>query len=257
MNQPAAAPARVVLACQAMATRFEFVLFGDDEPMLRDAGEAAINDVLDAHNRLTRFERTSIVSAINAHAGHRPVRIDDELFDLLTTAERIRIESNNAFDITLGSSELVLNSARRTVMLPDPAGSIDLGGIGKGHALDLATETLRDAGVQSALLHGGTSTFAAVGHRPGGEPWAVSIAEALEATLANESLSVSNAVDGSSAHREHIVGAASIQAAAVKHASAAEADARSTALVAGSKADIPQHAYQTEHRWHTSKDWDQ
>ncbi|MEL6797866.1 MAG: FAD:protein FMN transferase, partial [Planctomycetota bacterium] len=192
-----------------MATRFEFVLFGGDEPMLRDAGEAAINDVLDAHNRLTRFERTSIVSAINAHAGHRPVRIDDELFGLLTIAERIRIESDNAFDITLGSSELILDSAKRTVMLPDPSGIIDLGGIGKGHALDLATETLRDAGVESGLLHGGTSTFAAIGHRPGGEPWTVSIAEALDATLANDSLSVSNAVDGSSAHREHIVGATS------------------------------------------------
>ena len=38
----------VVVACHAMATRFEFVLCGNDSGFLRDAGEAAIEDVLDA-----------------------------------------------------------------------------------------------------------------------------------------------------------------------------------------------------------------
>ncbi|MEO0632276.1 MAG: FAD:protein FMN transferase [Planctomycetota bacterium] len=245
----------VVVACSAMATRFELVLCGDDPAFLQDAGEAALDDIRDAHDRLSKYERTSVISAINQSAGRSHVRIDDEVFDLLNLAERVRIESDNTFNITLGTSPLSLDPHTRTAFLPDPTGTIDLGGIGKGHALDLAATTLLDAGITSALLHGGTSTITAIGTRPDGKPWTVRIADDFDAHLVDESLSISNAIDGSQHQREHIVGSTNIAAAAVKHASAAEADAWSTAIVAGSWARPPQHARQTKHRWHISKDW--
>ncbi|MEO0632189.1 MAG: FAD:protein FMN transferase, partial [Planctomycetota bacterium] len=177
-----------------MATRFELVLCGNDPVFLNDAGEAALEDICEAHDRLTRFERTSVVSAINQNAGRFPVRVDDELFDLLTLAERVRVESDNAFNITLGSCPLILDALARTAFLQDPAGMLDLGGIGKGHALDLAATTLRDAGIDSALLHGGTSTITAIGSRPDGKPWTVRIADDFYTQLVDESLSISNAI---------------------------------------------------------------
>lgn len=254
-SQVAAQPETVVVACSAMATRFELVLCGDDPAFLHDAGEAALEDIRDAHGRLSKYERTSVISAINQSAGRSPVRIDDELFDLLTLAERVRSESDNTFNITLGTSPLILDARARTAFLDDPAGTIDLGGIGKGHALDGAAATLRHAGIDSALLHGGTSTITAIGTRPDGKPWTVRIAEGFDAHLVDESLSMSKAIDGSQHEREHIVGSSHIHAAAVKHTSAAEADAWSTAIVAGSPAFPLKHARQTKHRWHISKDW--
>ncbi len=52
---------------------------------------------------------------------------------------------------------------------------LDLGAIGKGFAIERAAELLRDAGVTSALLHGGTSTVCAIGHPPDAEFWKVAI----------------------------------------------------------------------------------
>lgn len=245
----------VVVACSAMATRFELVLCGEDAAFLHDAGEAALDDIQDAHARLSRFERTSVVSSINENAGRTPVRIDDELFDLLWLCERVQAESGGAFDITLGHSSVNLDPATRTAMITDADATIDLGGIGKGHALDLAAATLRDAGVTHALLHGGTSTITAIGSAPDGKPWSIRVADGFDVQLTSESLSISNAVDGSAQRREHIVGQQHIQAAAVRHASAAAADAWSTAIVAGSVHRPPQSAHLIDTHWNISEDW--
>lgn len=59
-----------------------------------------------------------------------------------------------------------LDAARRTIRLLRPDVHLDLGGIAKGHALDLAADVLREAGVRAALLHGGTSAIVAIGAPP-------------------------------------------------------------------------------------------
>ena len=52
---------------------------------------------------------------------------------------------------------------------------LDLGAIGKGYAIERAAEVLREAGVTSALLHGGTSSVQALGHPPDAESWKIAI----------------------------------------------------------------------------------
>ncbi len=61
-----------------------------------------------------------------------------------------------------------------------PALTIDLGGIGKGYALDAAAGILKDWGVWNALLHSGTSTVLGIGPGPeglssGGPGWPVGL----------------------------------------------------------------------------------
>jgi thiamine biosynthesis lipoprotein len=53
--------------------------------------------------------------------------------------------------------------------------SIDLGAIGKGYALAQAALVLRELGVESALLHGGTSSVTAIGTPPGEAAWRIAI----------------------------------------------------------------------------------
>ena len=43
------------------------------------------------------------------------------------------------------------------------ADALDLGGVGKGYALDRAAELLAERGVTEAFLHGGSSTVLAIG----------------------------------------------------------------------------------------------
>jgi thiamine biosynthesis lipoprotein len=50
-----------------------------------------------------------------------------------------------------------------------------LGAIGKGYAVERGAELLREAGVTSALFHGGTSTVCAIGQPAEAEAWTVAI----------------------------------------------------------------------------------
>ena len=65
-------------------------------------------------------------------------------------------------DLPLGMSDLELDEEQRTIRFMREGMALDLGGIAKGHALDLAAAILRESGVRSALLHGGTSTIIAI-----------------------------------------------------------------------------------------------
>src|SRR5262249_46400034 len=131
----------------------------------------------------------------------RPVRLDPETFGILRAARRVWEESDGAFDITMaglmrrlglhdgsssaraeetwGMDALVLDEPAHTVAFARAAMSIDLGAIGKGHALDAAAAVVREAGIATALLHGGTSSVVGIGapeDQPGG--WRVALGEA-------------------------------------------------------------------------------
>ena len=92
------------LALQAMGTRFELVLANDrDEHELRSAGESALEVIRDWHDRLSIFDRGSLVSRINREAHEKPVRIDRDMLDLFSACERWRAMTDGAFDIAVGS----------------------------------------------------------------------------------------------------------------------------------------------------------
>lgn len=175
--KPAARPA-LHLALAAMGTRFELVLPRTDRnPVERDllaAGEAALAEIEQAHRRYSMHSRDSIVARINREAPIAPVAVDGEAVALLSLCTRVWQQSDGAFDPTAASPSLAgwsaveLDADRRTVFFHAPDLAIDLGGIAKGFAIDLAAEVLDDAGVRDALLHGGGSSILALG-TPGGE----------------------------------------------------------------------------------------
>jgi FAD:protein FMN transferase len=208
----------LVLARAAMGTRFELVLPGLDEPRERAAGEAALDLVEEWEARLSLFRRDSLVSELNREAGRRAVRVDPQTFELLTACAAVWRESEGAFDAALGSdmaahgfrgdapgprngsrpragfAAVELDPATCRVRFTAPGVQLDLGGIAKGFALDRAAEVLREAGIENALLHGGTSTVVALGAPPGKDGWGVAIgreADAQVVQLRDQALSVS------------------------------------------------------------------
>ena len=73
----------VALACQAMATRFEIVLPGDDAVRLRAAGEEALAEIERLEARLSLYQPASEIARVNARAALGPVRVSPEVFRLL------------------------------------------------------------------------------------------------------------------------------------------------------------------------------
>jgi thiamine biosynthesis lipoprotein len=187
-----------------MATRFEFVLHGERESALRAAGEEAIAEIQRVEGDLSVFRPESQVARLNREASHHAVTVSPELFALLEHASQLSQASHGAFDITVGPllkawgfrqtpghlpsddawaaarecvgfRQILFDPRQLRVKFQRPGVTVDLGAIGKGYALDRAAGLLRDAGVTSALLHGGTSTIVAIGRPPGDEAWKIAI----------------------------------------------------------------------------------
>jgi FAD:protein FMN transferase len=187
-----------------MATRFEIVLHGDDPVALRAAGEEALAEIERIEAQLSLYRNTSEIAHVNARAAREPVRVSPEVFRLLEQAHRLSTETEGAFDVTVaplvrcwgfmggtgqlptpeavaeargkaGMHLLELNGAEFTVRFAREGMMLDLGALGKGYAIERAAEILRENGVPSAILHGGTSTVHAIGRMPHGQAWKIAI----------------------------------------------------------------------------------
>jgi thiamine biosynthesis lipoprotein len=200
---------RVQVARHAMATRFEIVLYGPDPVSLRGAAEEALDEVQRIEGKLSLYRPDSEISRLNARAAHEPVRVSPELFRLLQQARQLYDDTGGAFDVTIGPlmrvwgfigggghpadaaqlakaresvgmNLLELDPDNHTVRFSRLGVTLDLGAIGKGYAIEKASELLREAGVASALVHGGTSTAYAIGSPPDETAWKVAIEKPFE-----------------------------------------------------------------------------
>src|SRR5436853_2102466 len=194
----------VAVARHAMATRFEIVLYGGNEVSLRAAAEEALDEIERLDAQLSLYNPASEISHINARAARGPVRVEPALFRLLQRAQKLCRETRGAFDITVAPLMRCWGFMRGSGQLPEPANvaearanvgmglislneqdftiqfaregvMLDLGSIGKGYALERATDLLKEAGVASGILHGGTSTVCAIGAPPDADAWNVGV----------------------------------------------------------------------------------
>lgn len=228
------------LAVDAMGTRFELVIAGVEcaaratgraratgvAARVRAIGEEALGLVLEWHGRLNRFDPGSLLSHVNARAGKGWVSVDREMIELLTRCARLWRETRGAFDPSVGAAVrgqrlrpgrdrpqrrglagVEIDEARARIRFLEPGIQLDLGAIAKGFVLDLLGETLREARVTSALVHGGTSSVLAIGSAPGGTDWVVAIAGAQgpRVALSDTGMSVSAGRMGETERVAHTV----------------------------------------------------
>jgi len=158
------------VAHEAMGTIFEALIPDADESYALQAAQAVFAEVDRIERLFSRFDPGSEISQINRVAAGETMAIGIE-----TYAETVNRETSGAFDVRFGAAaaspnlDLIRSGSGFAVRVPSGDARIDLGGIGKGYALDRAAILLADWGIGCALIHGGTSTALAVG----GAEWPV------------------------------------------------------------------------------------
>ena len=213
MNRTAATLSLLLLVCAApahadwmerteaiMGTRCYVELWADDPVKGNDAIDAVMAELRRIDNLMSHYKPESQLSQINQYANERPVQVDKELFDLIKLSTHYSQITEGAFDITYASvgylydyprhirpteeqirdklpsvnwRNMLLDEEHHTVRFEHPGMRIDLGGIGKGYAVDHGIDILKARGIDRALVTaGGDSRI--IGDRMG-RPWLVAV----------------------------------------------------------------------------------
>jgi thiamine biosynthesis lipoprotein len=200
---------------------------GPDARALPSVVAAALEELDRVDRLLSHYRPASPLSRLNREAAKGPVAVPAELLDVLSECLRWSRESDGAFDVTVGPlmkawgffrdegrvpgdrelarvleavgyRHVVLDREAGTVSFDRPGVELDLGGIGKGYAVDRVVALLRQRGVASALVNLGGSSVYGLGAPPGETFWEVGIQDptrpgktALTVELRDRALSVS------------------------------------------------------------------
>ena len=197
---------------EAMNTWFEISFSGINESYARSAATEAFVEIDRLENLLSRYREGSDVDILNKRGSLEPVQVTEECWNCILQAMDLEILTEGIFSIAFeafmeGSKEtetleagswLEMDPAAQSILFRYPGTKIDLGGIGKGYALDLVVQHLRDWEITSLLIHSGTSSVVACGNRDGSTGWPVTIGadqfphniQLLDGSLSGSSLAV-------------------------------------------------------------------
>lgn len=175
----------------------------------REAGKKILRRLVQVAHRLegalSHYDSESSVSQLNRRAGQGRVKIDPELFQILSLSVDFASRTQGYFDVTVGPLMDLWAEAEKKGRAPSaadlerivrlvgsrnlklyrtgeaelalPGMRIDLGGIGKGYAVDQMVKIVQEAHVTAALINFGGSSIYGLGSPPGQEGWEIWVKE--------------------------------------------------------------------------------
>ena len=142
--------------------------------------DAAFAKIKELDNLLSDYNPNSEISEINNNAGIKPIKVDPQVIEVLELAKEVASQTNGVFDPTIGAltigvyrfgREANVNPSQdditkakslvnyknliiegNTVYLEKKGMMIDLGGIGKGFAIQKAVGVLKERDVRSGVV---------------------------------------------------------------------------------------------------------
>lgn len=187
-----------------MGTVAEIAVRHPDEVWAQRAMDAAFAELRRVDATMSRFKADSDVGRLNAAAGRQEVPVSEGTAEVLAAGLGWAQVSGGLFDPCLGKmcalwhvgsrsappSDAELAAAGRgshfhelevdrggsvpRAVLGSSHVAVDLGGIGKGYAVDRAAQALRDNGIFHALVNAG-GDLVAMGVDAEGDPWKVGV----------------------------------------------------------------------------------
>ena len=100
-------------AHEAMATVFELYIVSEDEAYAQGGAQAAFAEVDRLELEMSRFIENSDIARLNSALPGEVVEVGMEVFDCLSRAVELSVQTGGAFDITIGALyECWLNETR-------------------------------------------------------------------------------------------------------------------------------------------------
>ena len=194
---------------EAMATVFEVYAVHRDERYAAQAAQAAFDLVDRLERELSRFRSNSDIARINHLAAGESTQVGTPALECLVIARHMYDLTHGAFDISIGTGlpSLDLDAEGCVVRSAKDGVQVDLGGIGKGYAVDLVAELLEEWGIDRALVHGGFSSVLALEPPAGRDGWPLTLSDPAAPSRVLERLTVRQTAIGASGVRkiDHIV----------------------------------------------------
>lgn len=193
----------VSYAGRTMGTYVHVVLVTGDSAKATPSALAALRVFTRTDSLMSNWTSTSEVARLNREASSSTVVVEPEVARVIERSLEVWRQSDGAFDITVeplvrawgflggkphvpsdsaaaaafrhvGGRHLRFDPVARTLRFDEDGVRIDLGGIAKGYAVDVAAESLRARGVQDALVDL-TGNMLAMGHPADGSGWRIGI----------------------------------------------------------------------------------
>ncbi|MEZ4969964.1 MAG: FAD:protein FMN transferase [Flavobacteriaceae bacterium] len=190
-----------------MGSRFDITIVAQDKATADRYIDKAVEEISRIEKLISSWNPNSQTSDINKNAGILPVKIDQELFDLIERCITVSKITDGAFDITYASMDkiwkydgsmtkmpskeaiensiakigyqlIVLDKKAQTVFLKSEGMKIGFGAVGKGYAADKVRSLLKSEGVSAGIINasGDLTTW---GKQPDGTDWMVGITNPL------------------------------------------------------------------------------
>jgi FAD:protein FMN transferase len=185
-----------------MGTSVSIEAFGSDAARRHAAIEEAFAAVSEVDRLMSNYRPDSELALVNRCAAFEAVRVSDPMLSVLEAAQQVSERSEGAFDVTVGPLVRLWGFHDRVPHVPTPAEleeirplvgyrnlvvdgeahsvrfaragvELDLGGIAKGFAVELAAGVLRDHGLGGFIDAGGNQFL--LGHPPGKKIWEIGI----------------------------------------------------------------------------------
>ena len=217
-----------------LGSPFEMTVVAKDTVQGNVYIDLAVAEVKRIENLISDWIPSTQISQVNTNAGIKPVKVDEEVFDLVDRAIKISKITKGAFDISyasmdkiwkfdgsmkemptpeavkksvekIGYQNIILDPKTKTIFLKNQGMKLGLGGIGQGFIADKIKVLLESKGCTSGIVNvsGDINTW---GRQIDGKPWTVGIINPMNKNKVFATFPLEdNAVETSGSYEKYVV----------------------------------------------------
>lgn len=186
-----------------MGSKFEITIVAKDTETANRNIDAVIAEITRIEYLISDWKPETQISAVNRNAGIKPVKVDQEVFDLTKRALQLSKLTNGAFDISfaamdriwkfdgsmtemptteaikksvekVGYRNIILDSLNSTIFLKLKGMKIGFGALGEGYAADRCRNMMIAKGIKAGIVNG-SGDMSTWGKPPKGKNWTIGI----------------------------------------------------------------------------------